>query len=306
MNLYCYAIRRRLDAHFSHGSDFDYIRLRMRLGAPLVRPAGRCGGPPIGATEQTRLPRLAVSVHMTSVFCPFADFVRFLEAMAIDVQECAFNWDPEGLFAEMRWERRQPGRDGFLTVTWKGSYAGRVQEFSQRMWLDTRQAVRMLYSAFRRFVESSEYDPLRYESLTTGEAFALVVSDTSLDRLADVMSRLDADAARRLAGRLCNLISLHSCGTLPRKRTLSELLDAMASPELDDEVGQCLIPPEWNDWSLERRLSDVRDGLFSGGAPGWYGANLRQLRSQFLEEWLTTGQTQSFRPPPRTSPPING
>jgi hypothetical protein len=63
------------------------------------------------------------------------------------------------------------------------------------MMLNTRQAVRMLYSAYRRFVESPGYDPIRYEKMQAGEAFSLVLDDRSIDTLAEVVVNFDAQRA---------------------------------------------------------------------------------------------------------------
>jgi len=86
----------RIEARFSHGSDFDYVRLRLRMRSAAVTTTPCDGRLRIGRPVDYPAPRAHLSVYMTSVFCPFADFIRFLEAIAIQVQECGFEWDPEG------------------------------------------------------------------------------------------------------------------------------------------------------------------------------------------------------------------
>lgn len=36
----------------------------------------------------------------------------------------------------------------------------------------------------------------------------------------------------------------------------------------------------------EQRLNDVKNVIFKGGTPSWYGADLRQLKSPVLDRWL--------------------
>jgi hypothetical protein len=86
----------RIDARFHHGGDFDYIVLRVRMSDAAVTTAPCDDEFRVGKPFARVAPRIDSSVYMTSVFCRFADFIRFLEAIAIQVQECAFEWDADG------------------------------------------------------------------------------------------------------------------------------------------------------------------------------------------------------------------
>ena len=111
------------------------------------------------------------------------------------MRECSFGGDAEGPDGGMKWERRFINENGFLAVTWYSHYA----KFEHRMMLDTRQAVRMLYTAFRRFVESPEYDYLRYEEHTYGEELVDGLGGRySEAEIIKYLKSLDLRAARKL------------------------------------------------------------------------------------------------------------
>ena len=185
----------RINARFRHGSGFDTIVLRIRMsGATVITTP--CDdqfqkGNPVNHVAD----RQDFSVYMTSVWCPFADFIRFLEAIVIQVRECSFDWDAEGPDGGMKWERRFINENGFLTIEWHSRHS----KFEHRMMLDTRQTVKTLYTTFRRFVESPEYDYLRYEEHTFGEELVDGLGGRySQAEIVEYMQSLDIKAARKI------------------------------------------------------------------------------------------------------------
>jgi hypothetical protein len=279
----------RIDARLSHGSEFDTIVLRIRMWGAVVTTTSCDDEFRLGRSVDRVAQRIDCSVHMTSVFCPFADFVRFLEAIAVQVQECAFDWDAEGPDGRMLWRRRFPDQDGFLTVSWKGSYAGHKQTFSYRMMLGTRQTVQMLYTAFRRFVESPEYDPIRYERLEIGDAIDLVLADATREDFARVIATLDREAAERMLAGALNAVDLRTRHqAAPDERpTLAALRGGMGANAGFDEQTRW-IAREWDGWTNDRRRVEVHERIFGSEVNGWYGGNLRQLRSSIIERWLAS------------------
>lgn len=223
---------------------------------------------------------------MTSVFCPFADFIRFLEAIAVQVQECAFEWDAEGPDGRMSWNRRFPDQDGFLAVSWDGRYRGHVQKFSYRTMLNTRQAVGMLYTAFRRFVESDMYDPIRYEELRFGEYLELILRNCSLKELSERLSLMDSKNAELVLQRLCRYISVRHSGKSTQRLSLDYFLCDREISE--DQIPQdpIWIPNEWSNWGLDKRRKDIFEKIFTSGLCLSFGKNLRNLRSPLIEQWL--------------------
>ena len=151
-----------LEAGFRHGQ-YDYLLLDIRMhGAVRVDTEvddqfrkGRADVSPSNECHQ--------SMRMSSTFCPIRDFIRFLEAIAVGVQECAFEWDAEGLDGRMEWRRSSGGR-GILTVFWPVNYRNdETREAGVGMLMERRQVVTALYQAFRSFVGSASYRSQDYE-----------------------------------------------------------------------------------------------------------------------------------------------
>lgn len=280
----------RLDARFVQDKRFDFIRLRMRMrNAEVVTTP--CDDKFRRLTPVShRQAKVEFSVRISSVFCPFDDYIRFLEAITTGVRECSFDWDAEGQEGTMRWERRYLHENGFLNVTWAGYYREHKQEFSHRMMLDTHQTVGMLYHAFRNFVESPDYDPLRYENIEAGDGFCLVLKDAGLEELTAALVAMGADTARHL---------LLSMGDVMRERayvrpalrntryTLAHYLNAASSREISDRESDEWICAEWNSMDQHRRAAYLREQLYSSGMTLGFGGNLRSMRSKLVEEWLT-------------------
>ncbi len=78
----------RIDARFSHAPEFDYINLRIKMHGAVVKTTDCDDQFRAEKSVESADPCLKFTVYMTSVFCPFKDFIRFLEAMAIQVQDC--------------------------------------------------------------------------------------------------------------------------------------------------------------------------------------------------------------------------
>ena len=163
------------------------------------------------------------------------------------------------------------------------------------MMLNTRQMVRMLYSALRRFVESPEYQPMRYEKMTIAETFSSVLKDATLDELVNVLVACDSAQAESLLYAMRGAVSvcMHD-GKV--SYPLQHYVEKSVIPVELDEFNSW-INKEWHSWNQERRANYLRGTLFSWrDLVYWDGDNLRGLRSKLIEEWLASPE------PPRKSP----
>ena len=295
----------RISARFRHARRFDRIVLRTRMTGIVASKTGREDSFCTWNSIKHCRPRQDFSVVMDSVFCPFPDFIRFLEAITMQVQECAFDWEAEGPSGRMQWRRRKLNRDGVLTISWHSEFSDREHDFSYELLLDTRHTVRMLYTAFRRFVESPEYDPIRYEKLTIGEAIELVLSDATLDDVARCLASMNRLNGARF---LDSLDFVHwrrniesdqhrVTGTLDSFLLMAqdgELHGLPENPSQQDPFrGGLLGKPSWldsawDDWDYEKRMNYLTGKLFQWEKSCWYGGRLRQLRSPRIEEWLAS------------------
>lgn len=279
-----------IQVSFSHDEKFDYINLDVELIQDVTITTACDDQFRPDLPERHQGDPLKFSVYFSSVFCPFGDFIRFLEAITIEVQECGFDWDPEGPYGKMQWTRRFLNDTGFLTITWESH----SEKFSHRVMLNTRQAVRALYGAFRHFVESAEYDPLRYEEISNGEAFKLVLADATLDDLEAGLLPLDSETVHSVITRLREVTGARHIEGPKASHSLSYYFEANWADRPLTEWDK-LIPDNWDSLSPDQRTAALREA-FGWGNGSWDGANLRELRSVLIEEWLAKPE-----PPPRHS-----
>jgi hypothetical protein len=269
----------QIDAQFSHANKYDDIKLDIRMDGDVTITTECDNDRNLAQPEAYQKEAVEFSVYMSSVFCPFEDLIRFLEAISLEVQECAFRWEGEGPDGEMRWNRRYLNDTGFLTVNW----CSNTDEFSYRMMLNTRQTVGMLYTAFRSFIESDAYDPIRYEEIGFGDSFELVLSNATLADLSEALTQLKAEAAETVIQRLNDTVGnrYSECQKLSFPLDYFLKTDHMPKSNKEDAV----IPAEWDSWDQEQQrgsINSIYDWKYTLG----FGANLRQLRSTLVESWL--------------------
>jgi hypothetical protein len=258
----------------------------------------------------------SVSMFFHAIHCPFKDYVRFLESAALHVQECAFEWvvndwdielpdeNEEGKFewrqlkgkAEGRFEWRRNLNDGagILTILWNGDFSGYRRKFHRCLKLKTREMVGMLYKAFRRFIESPEYEPIRYENLTFRKTFPMVISDASLDDFIKALLSCDYAQAESLVQAIREVVVKRACYGGEINRPLRYYIDRSFTPVEVDPVFGGWIGRDWNSWSLERRTKELDDLLDGWNGDYWLSDNPKGLRSELIENWLTTPEPKKW------------
>lgn len=278
----------RIAARFSHDAEFDYINLDINMDGDVTTTIDCDDDKKLGLPQDHKRESVDLGVFMSSVCCPFRDFLRFLEAITLEVQHCSFGWDAEGPNGEMHWQRRFIRDTGFLTIRWDAS----EDEISHRMMLNTRQAVKELYSAFRTFVESPDYDPLRYEELSNGENFSLLLSDGNLEDFVRAVATLRIDQAQTSVRRIQDAVSNRSLRGPKLSFPMTYFVDVQTDTNYSGEPDTS-IPADWKDLEVDQRMARLME-IFEGGGSSWWGVNLRELRSKMVEDWLAQPE-----PPPR-------
>lgn len=195
-----------------------------------------------------------VSCGIASSCCPFPSLVAWLEALTTGVPECAFNWEAEGLDGRLAWQRPE------LQLDWS-HYRGTR---SLRLQADRKQVVAAFYTAFRRFVESPEYDPFRYESMRLGDEFAHYHPNGLLEG--------------EIMGQLLTLSAADAEAALQELRPMRPL--GPGFPEVS------YIKAGWDKWGVPRRRARLKE-IFDWGSFAAFGSPLRRLRSPMIEAWLT-------------------
>lgn len=284
----------RIDARFRHAARSYKAVLRLRMSNAIVTTTPSDEDWKLGESINHMQRAVDESVLVSSIFCPFNDFVRFLEAVCLQVQECAFEWDAEGPTGRMEWQRRFIDDTGFLTLKWDGRFRGHERKFEHRMMLNTRQMVRMLYMALRRFVESPEYDPIRYEDMQVGEAFSLVLNDRSIDNLAEVAVNFEAWRAVSLLYQLRGVVADHLYDGRRLSYPLQHYVELSETPVELDEFNSW-IRKDWDALDRLQRMAEIRR-IFECKDLGCDGANLRELRSALVEDWLAQPEPKRISP----------
>ncbi len=277
-----------LRVEFRMGSfDCIYMELSLHGDAVATTPCDdqfEKGAPSIRLQDD-----MTIHMRMSSVWCPFPSLIHWLEAIVVDVQECAFRWDAEGPDGELRWYRA--GKSGRLKASWWTR-----DTIEREVRLNKIQLVRAFYESFRSFVDSDRFDPLSYESLSVGECIALVQDDVSLDVAAALAARCRTEAWELLMA----MVDLAADGDrgFPRRAPWSEFvakgkgkadqwLEEFGAEQFESQISHYL-PVAWDGWDVERREKEVRDVLFvSDFMYVGFGSRLRELRSPLVEGWLT-------------------
>lgn len=142
----------------------------------------------------------------------------------------------------------------------------------------------MLYTAFRSFVDSSDYDPMLYETLTYGDAFALIINDATVGDLCKELISLNADAAEAVIQRLFDMVSDRcfsgSRQSFPIAHYLKTDADATGPKELKPT-----IESNWDAWDKEQRKEHIKE-IYTWQFLSSFGGNLRQMRSMIIENFL--------------------
>jgi hypothetical protein len=136
---------------------------------------------------------------------------------------------------------------------------------------------------------------LRYEEVQTEEAFSAVLRDCTTDDLAKVIITYDAQRAESLLYQLRDVVAQRECERSKLAFPLRHYIELSNAPVEKDEQNNW-IGKEWDGWSGEQRMAQVKEEIFKCGGMGWHGTNLRKLRSTLVEEWLASPE------PPRRSP----
>lgn len=85
-----------IEAAFSHAEAFDFIDLRIAFDGMAFSSSPVSSNTYDGPWEDIPCEHADFLIYFSSVFCAFRDFVKFLEAIAVGVEQCQFYWEAEG------------------------------------------------------------------------------------------------------------------------------------------------------------------------------------------------------------------
>lgn len=289
----------RVSAHFEHGESFDFLVIDLKLDGEVTRvttydPESQSEG----ATQDIPVNAAHLRFEFSSVFCPCRDLIRFLEAVTVGVQECAFSWEAEGPDGRMSWVRGRQGT-GTLKIEWRWKREG----LTYGRLLNQRQMVAELYGAFRRFVESPRYDPRRYErAVSLSRALAFLAPDYKEAQTARWLAGQSEQAVNRACAALLVIGSdqQRQAATLTAadlRRVVLEAEDEPSSLEPEDASPQATawVDPSWAAMGRSERAEVVRALLRETRFGSWSGDDLLETRSRLIEDWLASTAVQETR-----------
>ena len=253
-----------------------------------------------------------VTMTARSTFCPFKDLLVWLEAIALGCQECAFSWNCEGAEGRLSLKRANwIGGAAILTIEWTGRQ--KAPEFQYKIYCEPEQIVRVIYQALRGFVTSPEYRPLDYEQLRVGDRLSLRSGFTEPELIGQLL-QMDVSAGEVYLQKIQPHGMMFVDGFDDDGLRFGAALAALASDENGTVPLRPLtlhrfgyLHPLWSRWDIRRKRTYLTT-LFSHviEAEGWFGTNLRALRSEIAEKylgWSREGQIVKYQPAPSVDHP---
>lgn len=289
----------RVNVFYKHeGTDMDYMRLCIRTQYACTSNGKIMVGKDYwGGTENILFNPRKLSMPISGAcYCPFDRLIGWLEGV-IEAKDCvSVEWEAEGDNARLTYVNNQ------LVVEYCD---GRQKPRYVRgeIGIDRDSLVRKFYQGFRRFVESSLYEPIRYEeALPLKEAIVMTLNNgMTVEELRGAVLGLDADMAefmirafdfRFWIDESCPIWNVPAVeDVMVRLGTLlgiPRIEHEFLCIEYEDQpLRRSYIPKLWNHYSIKKR-SEVLQEVLDWYATGRYGNKLRELRSPIVESWQLT------------------
>lgn len=224
--------------------------------------------------------------RFSEVFDPLLDFKRWLEAIAIGVQQTSFEFDPEGNeilfdFKRVCWDREvftigEPYDDGVVFL---------------KANVDRKQVVKAFYLGLVNFAKSDIYKPEEWEVEYVKERLCKAL-DISEDELAHQMLDMDRNELKKF---LFNADPIYSI-SFPEAKDKNEEFNLFAKSVVEGEesVEGCEkveTPMEWNIpsnydyWSSEKKKELITECL-NEKTEGFRGMKLSEFQSNLIGKYL--------------------
>ncbi len=224
--------------------------------------------------------------RFSEVFDPLLDFKKWLEAIAIGVQQTSFEFDPEGNeilfdFNRICWDRevltiREPYEDGDIFI---------------KANVDRKQVVKAFYMGLVNFSQSDKYKPEEWEVEYFKERLCKAM-DISEDKLVNQMLDLDRQELMQF---LFNADPIYSI-SFPEAKDKNEEFNLFAKSVVEgkesvEEFERVETPMEWNIpndydyWSSEKKREFIIECL-NEKTEGFSGMKLSEFQSNLIGRYL--------------------
>jgi hypothetical protein len=229
----------------------------------------------------------SITVRTSSVYSPYRQILRWLEAVAIGVDECGTNFRAEGPDFSLSFCRSSRSNDdGTLKVERQSR-----PDYCFEAHVERAQLVNAIYRGFERFTESLHYCPERWQEMTVGQWCCHQLRDScSEGELVDKLLGMPAHEAEK------ELVRLWPCqyASIEVKQTYEQYIyapgDEAAAPERSlSSVGSLYVLD-----GIGRSLAKLDRGqrrerlrvLFKCMANDAWGEPLHKLRSLLVKRYL--------------------
>jgi len=225
----------------------------------------------------------SVNIHASDVFDPFPDLLAWLEAVAVNVQECAFIIDEEGYELEFRIKRIE--EDDVFTISGWGEPGAKRDYLSASV--DRLQLVRAFYDGIRQFSISPTYVPSEWDYVPiAGRLLEILGDGWNHDQLIVALTRLNASELNLL---FSSVESNAFSTTDEYKQNVARWLVHPDAEEID-EAWACstrgwIIDSDYDSWGTSRRQAYLREYV-TYNLSSWSGVSLRELHSEIVETRL--------------------
>lgn len=224
--------------------------------------------------------------RFSEVFDPILDFKKWLEAIAIGVQQTSFDFDPEGNdikfdFKRVCWNREvlticEPYEDGEVFI---------------KANVNRKQVVKEFYMGLINFSKSDKYNPTEWEIEYFKERLCKILK-ISEEELVNQMLELDKDELKELLFNADPMYIISFPDAKDKNEEFSIFVKSVFEGEESiEEFKKVETPMEWNVpqeydyWSAEKKKEYIIDCL-NERTEGYAGMKLSEFQSNLIGRYL--------------------
>ena len=192
---------------------------------------------------------------------PFPGMIAWMETLATGGRLEDFSWNPERLPVYFHY-----GQGTFYVYEWPDT----IESFMLEIEISRIELLRVLYGAFRTFVESVAYDFREWEDHTIGDLLEVRIDNTI--GLHDQLSRLDWSSLMECIASLGGWYAKYWAEYLATK---------------NESLCWANLRYQYDTGTPETRKALLEDILADSAESSLGGSNLRQLRSLKVEDFIS-------------------
>ncbi len=227
--------------------------------------------------------------RFSEVFDPIMDFKKWLEAIAIGVQQTSFDFDPEGNVIKFDFERVSWEREVFTILE---PYEN--GEIFIKANVNRKQLVKEFYMSLINFSRSDKYKPAEWEIEYIKERLCKIM-EISEDNLVNQMLEFDRNELKEF---LFNVDPIYII-SFPEAKDINEEFNIFAKSvfegessieELEKEETPIVwhVPQDYDYWTLKKKREYIIECI-NEKTEGYGGMKLIEFKSNLIGKYLYEG-----------------